>query len=145
MKFIYYITKTEIRVNPKNWGLTGKYQCKITFSPKTWNHPTVVPVILGLAVCQKHVLKAQFLQKLYFVEIICSLHFCFWHKRGPYQSSGRQTTAVVHGIPVRIQWDWSRIEIPIKMKSFCCPYIFPYILARCFLIISLTCRSIKNK
>ena len=92
-------------LNPKNWDLTGKNKGKTTFLPKTWYHPTVVPVILGLAVCQKHVLKTQFLQKRYFVEIRCSSHFCFRHKRGPYQSSRRQNTAVLHGIPVWIQWD----------------------------------------
>ena len=105
MKLIYYMTKTENMLNPKNWDLTGKNKGKVMFLPKTWNHPTVVAVILGLAVCQKHVLNTVFLQKRYFVEVICSLHFCFRHKRGPYQSSRLQNPAVVHGIPVRIQWD----------------------------------------
>ena len=94
------------------------------FLPNTRNHPTVVAVILGLAVCQKHVLKTQFLQNRYFVEILCSSHFCFCHKWAPYESPGRQNTAVLHGIPVRIQWDRSRIENPIK-KTFFDPIDFP--------------------
>ena len=58
MNLIYYTRKTENGLNPKNWDLTGKNKGKVMFLPKTWNHPTVVAVILGLAVCQKHVLKA---------------------------------------------------------------------------------------
>ena len=35
---------------------------KSTFSPKTWNHPMVIAVILGGAVCSKHTLKVEFCQ-----------------------------------------------------------------------------------
>ena len=61
--------KTKIWENPKNRDLIDKYKGNCIFSPKTWNHPTVIAVILGWAVCSKHSLKIEFGQKLFFVNV----------------------------------------------------------------------------
>ena len=98
MKLIYYTRKTENGLNPKNWDLTGKNKGKVMFLPKTWNHPTVVAVILVLAVCPKHVIKVKLLRKHYFYEIICSLHKIL-------EKPSRSTTKLpdVPGSPIRCQ------------------------------------------
>jgi hypothetical protein len=44
-------------------------QGKSTFSPKTWNHPMVIAVILGGAVCSKHTLKVYVFQKMLSVNV----------------------------------------------------------------------------
>ena len=44
-------------------------QGKSTSSPKTWNHPMVIEVILGGTVCSKHTLKVCIFQKTFSVNV----------------------------------------------------------------------------
>ena len=69
MKWIYYKGKMKNGKYHKNQDLIGKYQGDFTFSPKTWNHPTVSAVILGGAVCKKHSLEVEFWQKQFSVNV----------------------------------------------------------------------------
>ena len=59
--------KMKIKVCLDNRDFIGKNQVKSMVSPKTWNHPMVIAVILGGAVWLKSIFKNRFRDKIIFV------------------------------------------------------------------------------
>ena len=53
----------------------------------------------------------------------------FWHEWDPYESYGRHSTVILHGIAARIQWDysWDLIKIYTNMCFGIFYYSYVYV------------------